>query len=44
MARPTRNKRISNAMKFVDEATRILVAEQRLEALQEDNFMSKNRM
>jgi len=31
-------------MKYVDEATRNLVHEQRLEALEEDNFLAKNKM
>jgi len=31
-------------MKYVDEATRNLVHEQRLEALEEDNFLAKNKI
>lgn len=39
-----RTKKLSSAMKHVDATTILLVAEQRLSDLEEDNFMSKNRM
>lgn len=39
-----RVKKLSSSMKTVDEMTRALVNSQRIEALEQDNFMSKNRM
>lgn len=45
MARTSeRVKKISSSMKTVDEYTRALVHSQRLEALEQDNFMAKNRL
>ena len=39
-----RVKKISQAMKYVDDYTRSVVNAQRLEALEQDNFMAKNRL
>jgi hypothetical protein len=45
MARSSeRVKKLSYSMKTVDNYTRALVHSQRLEALEQDNFMSKNRL
>ena len=45
MARSSeRVKKLSQSMKYVDEYTRAAVNSQRLEALEQDNFMAKNRL
>jgi hypothetical protein len=45
MARTSeRVKKISQSMKYVDDYTRAVVQSQRLEALEQDNFLAKNRL
>lgn len=45
MARSSgRNKRLSAAMRVVDEEMRDTVRTQQLEALEEDNYLSKGKM
>jgi hypothetical protein len=39
-----RQKKISASMRTVDEETRRFVHKQRVESLEEDNFLARNRM
>ena len=45
MARTSdRIKRLSSSMRYVDEATKDTVHQQQLEALEEDNYLSRSKV